>query len=192
MYVDDNLIRCEWCGGNKLYVEYHDREWGVPLHDDQKLFELLTLEGAQAGLSWLTILKRRDGYHRAFNKFNIAKVSRFSQAKVDELIDNHQIIRNKLKILSVIKNAKAILDIQGKFGSFDNYLWQYVDNKPMISESSGPGLIEAKDIAVLISKDLRRRGMNFVGPTICYAFMQASGMVNDHSLNCFRNKQLAV
>jgi DNA-3-methyladenine glycosylase I len=181
-----DLVRCSWCTTDPDYIKYHDLEWGVPLHGDQKLFELLTLEGAQAGLSWLTILKKREGYRRAFDGFNIKKVSNFKTKVIDQLINNNEIIRNKLKILSTIKNAQVILDIQKTHGSFDNYLWQYVDNKPLDRNQSK----KANEISVLLSKDLKKRGMNFVGPTICYAFMQSSGMFSDHSKYCFRYRQL--
>lgn len=188
----EEKIRCEWCLGDKLYISYHDKEWGIPLHDDAKLFELLTLEGAQAGLSWLTVLRKREGYKKAFDNFNIIKVSKFNNNKLEKLFINTDIIRNKLKILSVIKNAESIIQIQNEFGSFDNYLWQYVDGKTIQNKYKNlKDLPSSSQIAEKMSKDLKKRGMNFVGPTICYSFMQAIGMVNDHVVNCFRHKQLA-
>lgn len=182
----DNLTRCSWCTVDPDYIKYHDKQWGVPLHDDQKLFELLTLEGAQAGLSWLTILKRRKGYKKAFYDFDITKVSKLKIKDIDRLMTDDGIIRNKLKILSVIKNAQAILNIQKEYGSFNNYLWQYTDNKSLKNTQTK----KAEEISAVMSKDLKKRGMNFVGPTICYSFIQANGMINDHSKNCFRYSQL--
>ena len=187
MAQSDNLVRCSWCSDDPDYIKYHDQQWGVPLHDDRELFELLTLEGAQAGLSWLTVLKRRDGYKKAFYNFDIKKVAGLKTKDIDKIIGNPGIIRNKLKILSAIKNAVVILDIQKTYGSFNNYLWQYVNNKTLNNKQAD----KAKEISVLISKDLKRRGMNFVGPTICYSFIQANGMFNDHSTSCFRYKQLS-
>ncbi len=185
------LVRCGWSGDNELYISYHDNQWGVPLHDDKKLFELLTLEGAQAGLSWLTILKRREGYSKAFQGFDPKNVSNFDDARVDKLMNDEGIIRNRLKILSVIKNAKAILEIQKEYGSFDKYLWGFVNAKPIQHHYTQLSELPASDsIATSMSKDLRKRGMGFVGPTICYAYMQASGMVNDHLTSCFRYQQL--
>ena len=186
MSSTDNLIRCFWCTDDPDYIKYHDSQWGVPLHDDQELFELLTLEGAQAGLSWLTVLKRRNNYRRAFYDFDILKVSKLKDKQIARLMVDEGIIRNKLKILSVIKNASVILDIQRNYGSFDNYLWQYVGEKSLNNTQAK----KAREISVLMSKDLKKRGMNFVGPTICYSFIQANGMVNDHSNNCFRYSQL--
>jgi DNA-3-methyladenine glycosylase I len=182
----NNLVRCSWCSDDPDYIKYHDQQWGVPLHDDQQLFELLTLEGAQAGLSWLTILKRIEGYKKAFYKFNIKKVANLSTNDLEKIMNDPGIIRNRLKILSVIKNANAILDIQKTHISFNNYLWQYIDNKTLNNKQTK----KAKEISELMSKDLKKRGMNFVGPTICYSFIQANGMFNDHSTNCFRHKQL--
>ena len=191
MKTSTDLVRCKWCTKDEIYIKYHDLEWGVPLHNDQKLFELLVLEGAQAGLSWLTVLKRRQSYRNAFNNFNISQVSRFGKTQINQLMTDSGIIRNRLKILSVIKNAQSMLRIQKEFGSFDNYLWQYVRNIPISHGDINNSLLDnSKNIASSLSKDLREQGMNFVGPTICYAFMQANGMVNDHSTNCFRYKQL--
>lgn len=185
------IVRCPWCGDNDIYIKYHDKEWGTPLHDDSKLFELLTLEGAQAGLSWLTILKRRPEYVKAFENFDPKKVSKFTKFKITDLLENSGIIRNKLKVNSVITNAKAILKVQKEFGSFDNYLWNYVATKPIQHHHAKPSDIPVSDsIASEMSKDMRERGFSFVGPTICYAFMQSSGMVNDHLKSCFRYRQL--
>ena len=184
--------RCSWCGEDALYVAYHDLEWGVPLHDDQKLFEFLILEGAQAGLSWLTILKKRDAYRKAYYKFNVKKVARFNSRSIERLINNAGIVRNRLKIEASIDNARAFLEVQEEFGSFDNFIWQYVDHQPRQNRWR-----QLKDIPVStnestqMSKELQQRGFRFVGPTICYAYMQAVGMVNDHVTSCFRHKQVA-
>lgn len=184
--------RCTWCLGNDLYIAYHDNEWGVPLHDDAKLFELLTLEGAQAGLSWLTVLKRREGYRTAFNNFAIDKVSLFTDTNITKLLDDPGIIRNRLKVVSTINNAKAVRSIQKQFGSFDTYIWQFVGGQSAQHHYTKlSDLPSVDDTAVAMSKDLKKRGFNFVGPTICYAFMQSSGMVNDHVVACFRHQQLA-
>ncbi len=179
--------RCEWCRNNDLYIAYHDGEWGAPLHDDRKLFEMLTLEGAQAGLSWLTILKKRDGYRKAFCGFDPRTVALFNDQNVVVLLDYPNIIHNKLKVLSVIKNARAVLAVQEEFGSFDAYVWRFVDNAPV--QHSYTTLAEIPDtdaVAKAMSKDMQRWGFAFVGATICYAFMQACGMVNDHLITCFR------
>jgi DNA-3-methyladenine glycosylase I len=182
MSASDNLVRCSWCTGDLDYIKYHDNEWGVPLHDDKKLFELLTLEGAQAGLSWLTVLKKRDAYREVFYGFNIKKVSNLTNKDLNKLMASKGIIRNKLKILSVVKNAHVVWDIQKNYGSFNNYLWRYVDHIALNKNQ----IKKANAVAILLSKDLKKRGMNFVGPTICFAFIQANGMSNDHSKNCFR------
>ena len=171
--------------GQKFYADYHDNEWGIPQHDDQKLFEMLILEGAQAGLSWETVLKKRDGYRQAFHQFNIEKVAHMSDAELADLQVNPNIIRNRLKIASTRKNAQVVLQLQQSFNSFDHYLWQFVDDKPIINHwhefDQVPVKTEQSD---LLSKDLKRRGMSFVGSTIMYAFMQATGMVNDHLVDC--------
>ncbi len=185
------IIRCDWCLNDQAYIDYHDKEWGVPVRDDQLLFEFLSLEGAQAGLSWLTVLKRRDEYRKAFLNFNIKKVSQMTQKNEKYILENSGVIKNKLKIKSVINNAKLVIELQKKDGSFSNFIWQYVDNKPInhsISDFSKVPVFD--DIALAISKDLKNMGFNFVGPTICYAFMQAIGMVNDHKTDCFRYKTL--
>ncbi|MCX7043969.1 MAG: DNA-3-methyladenine glycosylase I [Candidatus Sumerlaeota bacterium] len=183
--------RCEWCGADPLYVEYHDREWGVPNHDDRHLFEMLILEGAQAGLSWLTILKRREQYRKAFHTFDAAKIAAYTHRDVQRLLGDAGIIRNRLKIEAAIKNAQAMLDIKAEFGSFDSFLWRYVDHAPIQnawrSLSDLPTRTEQSD---LMSKDLKKRGFSFAGSKICYAFMQAVGMVNDHVITCFRYKEV--
>ena len=178
--------RCEWCGKIPIYVKYHDEEWGVPVHDDNKLFEMLILEGAQAGLSWLTVLKKRENYRKAFDNFNPEIIADYNQEKIDKLLNNKGIIRNRLKITSAIKNAKVFLSIQKEFGSFDKYIWSFVNGKPIINKFKTLKEIPVRtEISDLLSKDLKKRGCNFVGSTICYAFMQAVGMVNDHTINCF-------
>jgi len=182
--------RCEWAGSDPLYVQYHDTEWGVPLHDDTQLFEFLILEGAQAGLSWSTVLKKRENYRKAFDGFNARKVATYDAKKIRELMANAGIIRNKLKIESAIKNAKAFLEVQKEFGSFDSYIWEFVEGKPKKNKwkmmSQLPATSTESDA---LSKDLKKRGFNFVGSTICYAHMQATGMVNDHIIGCFRYSQ---
>jgi DNA-3-methyladenine glycosylase I len=183
----DGKTRCEWVnGGNQLYHDYHDDEWGVPVHDDQMLFEFLILEGAQAGLSWATVLNKREGYRKAFDNFNLKTVSRYDQAKIDFLLQNPEIIRNKLKVNSTVVNAGLILDIQKEFGSFDAYIWQFVGGEIIQNRwqdmSEVPVSTPESDT---MSKDLKKRGFKFIGTTICYAFMQATGMVNDHSVDCF-------
>ncbi len=183
--------RCEWCGELPIYVKYHDEEWGIPIHNDNKLFEMLILEGAQAGLSWLTVLKKREHYKKVFDNFDVCKIEKYNQVKFTELLNDAGIIRNKLKITSAIKNAKAFIKIQNEFGSFDKYIWEFVNNKPIINIFTSLNEIPAKtEISDLMSKDLKKYGFNFVGSTICYAFMHAVGMVNDHTVNCFRYKEL--
>ena len=185
------MIRCGWCGSDPLYVAYHDLEWGTPLHDDRLLFEFLILEGAQAGLSWITILKRREGYRHAFERFDPAVVAGFDEVKQAELLKDSGIIRNRLKIASAVSNARAFLDVQNEFGSFDSYLWRFVDGSPIQNSWKTHGNIPASTpLSDALSKDLKRRGFRFVGSTICYALMQAVGMVNDHTVDCFRWKEL--
>ena len=181
--------RCEWAA-NEPNTSYHDNEWGRPQHDDQKLFEFLTLEGAQAGLSWTTILKRREGYRRAFSNFNVKKVAKYDKKKIDALLNDESIIRNRLKVTSTVNNAKQFLKIQQEFGSFDKYLWGFVNNKPLKNKFKNLSEIPAStSISKDMSRDLRKRGFNFVGPTICYALMQAIGMVNDHTVGCFLHQK---
>lgn len=177
--------RCKWAN-DEPNITYHDKEWGKPQHNDQKLFEFLILEGAQAGLSWVTILKRRDGYRKAFSDFDAKKVSKYTQKHITKLLKNESIIRNKLKINSAINNAKQFLKIQEEFGSFDTYLWGFVGNKPIRNKFKKlSDLPTSTEISEKLSQDLKKRGFNFVGPTICYALMQATGMVNDHTSECF-------
>ncbi len=180
--------RCVWAKDD-LNIEYHDNEWGIPQHDDKKLFEFLVLEGAQAGLSWSTILKRREGYRKAFSDFDPTTVSKYTSKHVEKLLDNQEIIRNRLKINSAINNAKHFLKIQKEFGSFDKYIWSFVNHKPIINNFKKLSDLPAStSISEKMSKDLRNHRFNFVGPTICYAFMQAVGMVNDHTVDCFCKK----
>lgn len=177
--------RCPWCGEDPLYVRYHDEEWGVPCHDDRKLFEFLILEGAQAGLSWLTILRKRENYRRAFAEFDPAVVARFDDADIERLLADPGIVRNRLKIGSTIDNARAFLKVQAEFGSFDAYSWVFVGGKPIVNEWQSLSEIPAEtDISRALSRDLKKRGFRFVGPTIMYAHMQAVGMVNDHLISC--------
>lgn len=184
------LVRCGWAK-NELAIAYHDREWGAPQHDDRVLFEFLVLEGAQAGLSWDTILRKRENYRAAFDKFDPKKISRYDKRKLDSLMANEGIVRNQLKILSVVKNARAFLDVQKEFGSFDRYVWQFVGGKPKVNARRKPGDVPARTAeADAMSKDLQKRGFTFVGSTICYAFMQAVGMVNDHLVDCFRYREV--
>lgn len=185
-------VRCSWAS-NDLSIRYHDEEWGVPVHDDRTLFEFLILEGAQAGLSWNTILNKRDNYRRAFDGFDPVRVALYGRRKMQQLLDDPGIIRNRLKIASTIENAKAFLDVQEEFGSFDRYIWQFVGSQPRINARKSLRQIPARSAASdAMSKDLKRRGFNFVGSTICYAFMQAVGMVNDHVVTCFRYPLLAA
>lgn len=184
------MRRCPW-PGNELAVKYHDEEWGVPLHDDRGLFEFLILEGAQAGLSWDTILRKRENYRMAFDNFDPVKVARYTDKKVAKLLENEGIIRNRLKIASAVSNAKAFLKVQKEFGSFDKYIWEFVDGKPIVNKWKQIGQVPATSpVSDVISKDLKKRGFNFVGSTIIYAHMQATGMVNDHLTTCFRYKQI--
>jgi DNA-3-methyladenine glycosylase I len=186
----DLVRRCPWAK-NELYVQYHDREWGVPVHDDRTLFEFLILEGAQAGLSWETILKKRDNYREAFDRFDPELVGGYGRKKLNQLLANPGIIRNRLKIESAIKNAQRFMAVQDEFGSFDKYLWQFVDGRPQQNAWKVMSKVPAKTpISDGLSKDLRRREFKFVGSTICYAFMQAVGMVNDHLVECFRHVEL--
>ena len=188
MYVINQVMnnRCKWAKDEPNIV-YHDKEWGMPQHNDQKLFEFLILEGAQAGLSWTTILKRREGYRVAFSNFDALVVSKYTEKHVKKLLNDKSIIRNNLKIVSAINNAKQFVKIQSEFGSFDKYLWAFVDYKPIKNKFKKPSdLPVSTEISNKLSRDLKKRGFSFVGPTICYAFMQAIGMVNDHTSDCFR------
>lgn len=177
--------RCHWCHGDPLYIEYHDKEWGVPCHDDQVLFEFLILEGAQAGLSWITILRRREGYRKAFHNFNVQKVARMTEDDVEWLMQDTGIVRNRLKINSAIKNAKAFIKVQEEFGSFADYFWSFVNGTPIINQRQTMAEVPATtEISDRMSKDLKKRGFSFVGSTICYAYMQSMGLINDHLVSC--------
>ncbi|MCD4820907.1 MAG: DNA-3-methyladenine glycosylase I [Methanococcoides sp.] len=184
-------VRCEWANVNELEIEYHDKQWGAPVHDDRKLFEFLILEGAQAGLSWDTILKRRDGYRIAFDDFDYNLVAAYDDSKVEELMQDSEIIRNRRKILSSIKNARSFIEIRDEFGSFSKYIWGFLeDGKPIQNSFRSINDMPANtELSEKISKDMKKKGFNFVGPTIIYAFMQAVGMVNDHEIDCFRYEE---
>jgi DNA-3-methyladenine glycosylase I len=181
------IARCAWPGTDPLYIAYHDEEWGVPVHDDRLLFEMLVLEGAQAGLSWITVLRKREAYRLAFDHFDVNRVARYTDARVEKLLANPGIVRNRLKVAGTVRNARAFLDVQKEFGSFDAYIWGFVGGRPLVNR---PGSM--KDVRATtpesdaMSRDLRKRGFTFVGSTICYAFMQAIGMVDDHVVGCFR------
>jgi len=185
------MKRCGWAAGDALYLEYHDKEWGVPVHDDRLLFEFLILEGAQAGLSWATILRKRANYRIAFDNFDYEKVARYSEGKIAELLQDKGIVRNKLKVRAAVVNAQAVLEIREEYGSFDRYIWQFVGGTPIQNRwrnlSEIPATTEESDA---MSRDLKKRGFKFVGSTICYAFMQAVGMVNDHLVDCFRHPEI--
>ncbi|PLW70458.1 DNA-3-methyladenine glycosylase I [Pseudohalioglobus lutimaris] len=182
--------RCTWCGDNPLYVSYHDEEWGVPVRDDQTLFEFITLEGAQAGLSWITVLKKREAYRKAFDGFDARKIARYSDKKLDKLLLNPGIIRNRLKVYGARKNARAFLEVQADKGSFADYIWDFVDGVPIQNRWKSMAEVPATTpISDALSKDLKRRGFTFVGSTIMYAHMQATGMVNDHTVDCFRHRE---
>ncbi|MFM7488106.1 MAG: DNA-3-methyladenine glycosylase I [Cytophagales bacterium] len=184
-------VRCPWCLGFEEYIRYHDEEWGVPVHDDQKHFEFLILEGAQAGLSWATILKKREGYRKAFANFDAEKVARFTEKKIEKILQNPEIVRNRLKVYAAVNNARQFLKVQREFGSFDKYIWQFVGGKPIVNKLKT--LQEAKATTPesdALSKDLLRRGFKFVGSTVIYAHMQACGLVNDHLIGCWRYKHV--
>jgi len=181
---------CDWPGENKLMIEYHDTEWGVPAHDDRKLFEFLLLDNAQAGLSWQTILNKRENYRKAFDNFDPAKIARYNERKITSLLNNPGIVRNRLKVQSAVTNARAFLEIQSEFGSFDNYIWQFVNGATICNSWKTLKQIPATSIeSDAMSKALKKRGFKFVGSTICYAFMQSAGLVNDHLIHCFRYTQ---
>lgn len=183
--------RCRWAGTDPDYIAYHDTEWGVPVHDDRTLFEFLVLEGAQAGLSWLTILKKRDNYRNAFDHFCPEKIARYDRPRVDRLLSDAGIIRNRLKIEAAITNARAFLAVRDEFGSLDHYLWRFVDGRPVINAWENETQMPAQsDTSRKLSRDLKHRGFTFVGPVICYSFMQAVGMVNDHVTGCFRYREV--
>ena len=185
--------RCPWCGDDPLYVTYHDTEWGVPVHDDRRLFEALILEGAQAGLSWITVLRKRENYRRAFAEFDPERIVRYGPDDIARLMANPGIVRNRLKINSTVINARAFLDVQNEFGNYDAYLWRFVDGRPLHHKRHTLASVPATSAAsVALSKDLLRRGFKFVGSTICYAMMQSVGMVNDHLTSCYRHKEISA
>ena len=185
----DGRKRCWWCGDDPLYVRYHDREWGVPLHDDRRLFEMLTLEGAQAGLSWITILRKRERYREVFEDFEPARVARFAERDIERLLKDPGIVRNRLKVESAVRNARAVLAVQEEHGSLDAYLWSFVDGTPILNRPHRrEDIPPSTPVSDAMSKALKKRGFNFVGSTICYAFMQAVGMVDDHLVGCRRGK----
>ena len=185
------MHRCEWVGKDPIYHRYHDKEWGVPIHNDKKLFEFIMLEGAQAGLSWITVLKKREAYREAFDKFDFNQIALYNERKVKQLLNNAGIIRNQLKIRSAIKNALAFIEVRNEFGTFNKYIWAFLDNKPIQNSWRNiKGLPAKTTLSDEISADLKKRGFNFVGSTIMYAYMQATGMVNDHATNCFRYKEI--
>ena len=188
----DNKKRCQWVPvDNPLYVKYHDEEWGVPIHDDRLLFEFLVLEGMQAGLSWLTILRKRENFRTAFDHFDPRKIALYNEKKIEELMQNSGIIRNRLKIAAAVQNAKAFLEVQAEFGSFDTFIWQFVEGKPIVNQWKTLKELPAKTpVSDTISKELKKRGFKFVGSTIIYAHMQATGMVNDHTVDCFRYQEV--
>lgn len=189
----ENRIRCAWCGDDPLYQAYHDHEWGVPVHDDRLLFEFLILEGAQAGLSWLTILRKREAYRRAFDGFDAARIARYDEGKRAALLADPGIVRNRLKIDAAMVNARAFLAVQEQYGSFDAYVWRFVGGEPRINAPRSLQEVPAHSAeSDALSKDLAKRGFKFVGSTICYAFMQAVGMVNDHTTDCFRYHEMAT
>jgi DNA-3-methyladenine glycosylase I len=185
--------RCGWCGSDPLYIQYHDNQWGVPIHNDRELFEFLVLESFQAGLSWLTILRKRAAFKEAFCNFSVQKVARFNASKIERLMKDKNIIRNRAKVLAAVTNARCLLEVKEEHGSFDRYIWQFVNGKPIINRWKSEELIPSiTDESEAMSRDMRSKGFKFIGPTICYAFMQAAGMVNDHITACFRHGQLST
>lgn len=183
------IKRCGWCGNDPLYIAYHDEEWGVPVYDDKKLFEFLILEGAQAGLSWITILRKREGYRRAFCDFDVKKVAALTDRQLEKILLDPAIVRNRLKVFSVRNNALAFIDVQQQFGSFSDYIWSFVNHRPIQNRCKTPGDVPATSAqSDALSKDMKKRGFKFVGSTILYAHMQATGMANDHTTECFRYK----
>jgi len=187
------FTRCPWPGSDPLYVDYHDREWGVPLRDDRALFELLVLESAQAGLSWITVLRRREGYRRAFEGFDPERVARYGAPKIASLVEDTGIIRNRKKVESAVSNAGAFLRVQEAFGSFSAYLWNFTDGKPVVNHWAGLSEVPAKTaLSETVSRDLKSRGFSFFGPVACYAFLQSAGLVNDHLVSCFRHREVQL
>lgn len=188
--MEDNKVRCSWCLKDQLYKDYHDNEWGTPLHDDTRLFEMINLEGAQAGLSWYTVLQKRENYRKAFDNWDATKIARYTDKKIEKLLQDPGIIRNRLKVAATISNAKAFLKVQEEFGSFDKYIWQFVNHQPIVNHYKSLSGVPAKTpVSDAMSKDLLKRGFKFVGSTICYAFMQATGMVDDHFDNCWKKSK---
>ena len=188
-----SLQRCGWAGSDPLYVAYHDEEWGTPVHDDRRHFEMICLEGAQAGLSWITILRKRENYRLAFDQFDPVLVAAYDEDKIAELLANPGIVRNRLKVRAFVRNAQAFLRTQAEFGTFDAYIWRFVGGAPLVNDRQSLAEIPAQTAeAQAMSKDLSKRGFTFVGPTICYAYMQACGMVNDHEVSCFRHSECAA
>ena len=189
--MKQNKPRCAWAGNDVLYQEYHDREWGVPLHDDQRLFEFLILEGAQAGLSWITILRKRENYRAAFDDFDAARIARYDADKIESLLQNAGIVRNRLKLEAAVINAQKFIEVQNEYGSFDTFIWQFVEGHPKQNKWRSSADVPARTPeSDAMSKELKRRGFKFAGTTICYALMQATGMVNDHTTGCFRHAEL--
>ncbi len=182
------MNRCSWCGNDELYVKYHDEEWGVPVHDEKKHFEFLVLESAQAGLSWLTVLKKRENYRKAYDEFDVDKVSQYDDKKVEELLQNEGIIRNRKKIEASVNNARCFIEIQSEFGSFDKYIWAFVNNRPIVNSWNNISEVPAtSELSDKVSKDLKKRGFKFLGSTIIYAHLQATGIINDHLTYCFKH-----
>ena len=189
--MNKKIIRCAWVSEDPLYIDYHDHEWGVPIYDDQKLFEFLILEGAQAGLSWITVLKKRENYRACFDNFDAEKIAVYTPRKLEKILQNPGIIRNRLKVAAAVKNAQAYLQVRDEVGNFSDYIWQFVDGEPIQNQwKKGKPIPARTDISDSLAKDLKKRGFTFVGSTICYAFMQAVGMVNDHVVECFRHKKI--
>jgi len=183
--------RCTWCGNDPTYTRYHDQEWGIPIYEDRKLFEMLILEGAQAGLSWITVLRKRPHYRKVFDRFSVNKIAQYNQKKINSLLQDPGIIRNRLKVEGTVKNARACLELKSEQKSFSDFLWQFVDGRPIQNQWKTLKQIPAKTLeSEAMSKELKRRGFTFVGPTICYAFMQATGMVNDHTTDCYRHAEI--
>ena len=182
--------RCSWCGTDELYVRYHDEEWGVPLYDDQRLFEFLMLEGTQAGLAWITVLRKREGYRKVFDNFDANRIARYTDGKLDKILTDKRIIRNRLKVYSARRNARAFLAVREEWGSFSDYMWHFMDGQPLQNRRKSTQQAPATSaLSDAISKDLKQRGFNFIGSTIVYAHMQATGMVNDHTVDCFRHRE---
>ncbi len=189
--MDKNIKRCTWCGSDPVYVKYHDKEWGVPVYSERKLFEMLVLEGAQAGLSWITILRKRPHYRKVFDHFDPRIIVQYKKRKIEQLLKDPGIVRNRLKVEGTVRNARAYLELREREGRFADFLWQFVDGEPVVNHWSSLKKIPAKTPASdAMSKELKKRGFTFTGPTICYAFMQSVGMVNDHTTDCFRHREL--